>query len=60
MPVWPFDYIVKAGNRPTRRSFQEKGEVMPQYLIAIHHLDNHDPSTEGEAIQLRSQSEFTG
>jgi hypothetical protein len=33
---------------------------MPQYLVAIHHPDNYDPSTEGEAIQLRSQSEFTG
>jgi hypothetical protein len=22
---------------------------MPQYLVAIHHLDNYDPSTEGEA-----------
>jgi hypothetical protein len=27
---------------------------MPQYLVAIHHRDNYDPSTEGEAIQLRS------
>jgi hypothetical protein len=33
---------------------------MPQYLVAIHHPDNYDPSTEGEAIQLRSQSESTG
>jgi hypothetical protein len=33
---------------------------MPQYLVAIHHPDNYDPSTEGEAIQLRSHSEFTG
>jgi hypothetical protein len=33
---------------------------MPQYLVAIHHPDNYDPSTEGGAIQLRSQSEFTG
>jgi hypothetical protein len=32
---------------------------MPQYLVAIHHPDKYDPSTEGEAIQLRSQSEFT-
>jgi len=23
---------------------------MPQYLIAIHHPDNYDPSTEGEAM----------
>jgi hypothetical protein len=33
---------------------------MTQYLVAIPHPDNYDPSTEGEAIQLRSQSEFTG
>lgn len=33
---------------------------MPQYLVAIHHPDNYAPPTEGEAIQLRFQSEFTG
>jgi hypothetical protein len=33
---------------------------MPLYLVAIHHPDNYDPSPEGEAIQLRFQSEFTG
>jgi hypothetical protein len=33
---------------------------MLQYLVAIHHADNYDPSTEGEAIQLRTQSTFTG
>jgi hypothetical protein len=33
---------------------------MPQYLVAIHHPVNYAPSTEREAIQLRSQSEFTG
>jgi hypothetical protein len=32
---------------------------MTKYLVAMHHADNYDPSTEGEAIQLRSQSEFT-
>jgi hypothetical protein len=32
---------------------------MPQYLVAIHHSDHYNPPTEGEAIQLRSQSEFT-
>jgi hypothetical protein len=32
---------------------------MPQYLISIQHPGNYDPSTD-EAIQLRSQSEFTG
>jgi hypothetical protein len=25
-------------------------KVMPQYLVAIHHPDNYDPSTEGEAM----------
>ena len=24
---------------------------MPQYLVAIHHPDNYDPSTEGEAME---------
>jgi hypothetical protein len=24
---------------------------MPQYLVAIHHPDNYDPSVEGEAMQ---------
>ncbi|NYF50989.1 hypothetical protein HDF12_001354 [Edaphobacter lichenicola] len=33
---------------------------MTQYLVATHHPDNFDSSTEGEAIQLRFQSEFTG
>jgi hypothetical protein len=33
---------------------------MPQDLVAIHHPDNYDPSTAGEAIQLRPQSEATG
>ena len=33
---------------------------MPQYLVAVYHPGNYDPSIEGEAIQLRSQSEFTG
>jgi hypothetical protein len=37
-------------NRPARRAFQEKGEDMPQYLVAIHHPDNYDPSLEDEAM----------
>ncbi|MGA8149341.1 MAG: YciI family protein [Terriglobales bacterium] len=28
-----------------------KGKIMPQYLVAIHHPNNHDPSVEGEAMQ---------
>ena len=43
-----------------RRRWLRAGEVGPLHLVAIHHPDNYDPSTEGEAIQLRSQSEFTG
>ena len=26
------------------------GEIMPQYLVAIHHPDNYDPSREDEAM----------
>jgi hypothetical protein len=26
-------------------------EAMPQYLVAIHHPDNYDPSLEGEAMR---------
>jgi len=26
------------------------GDDMPQYLVAIHHPDNYDPSTEDEAM----------
>jgi hypothetical protein len=48
MPVRPFDYIVKAGKRPTRRPLQET--VMPQYLVAIYHPDDYDPSVETEAM----------
>ena len=34
-----------------RRLLQENGEIMPQYLVAIHHPDDYDPSVEGEAMQ---------
>jgi hypothetical protein len=34
-----------------RRPLQDKGEIMPQYLVAIHHPDNYDPSREGEAMR---------
>jgi Uncharacterized protein conserved in bacteria len=27
------------------------GEVMTQYLVAIHHPDDYDPSREGEAME---------
>ena len=29
---------------------------MSQYLVAIHHPDNYDPSTDGEATQCESPS----
>jgi hypothetical protein len=32
------------------KSVTGKGEVMTQYLVAIHHPDDYDPSTEGEAM----------
>jgi hypothetical protein len=61
IPVLPFANKVKAGQTgPARRPLHDRGEIMPQYLVAIHRPNNDDPSTEGEAIQLRSQSEFTG
>ena len=28
----------------------ENGELMPQYLVAIYHPDDHDPSVETEAM----------
>src|SRR5271166_4755516 len=43
IPVRPFDYIVKAGNRPAGRPLQDKGETMAQYLVAIHHPDDYAP-----------------
>jgi len=56
IPVRPFDYIVKAGQparpRPLqeKRPLQENGEIMTQYLVAIHLPDDYDPSAEGEAM----------
>ena len=57
--VRPFDYIVKAGQtaRPKTKeegrhkikSVKENGEIMAQYLVAIHHRDDFDPSVETEA-----------
>jgi two-component system, LytTR family, response regulator len=35
------------GQQTTRRRLQET--VMAQYLVALYHPDNYDPSTEGEA-----------
>src|SRR5258708_13904136 len=33
-----------------RRPLQDKGEIMPQYLVAIHHPDNYDGSLEPESM----------
>jgi hypothetical protein len=49
IPVWPFVYVVKAGQR-TGPEGLFTGEDMPQYLVAIHHPDNYDPSLEGEEM----------
>jgi hypothetical protein len=38
------------GNRPARRPLEDKGEIMTQYLVAIHHPDDYDPSAEDEAM----------
>jgi hypothetical protein len=50
IPVWPFDYIVKAGQsaRPKTATGEEK--VMPQYLVANYLPDDFDPSTVTEAM----------
>jgi hypothetical protein len=41
---------VKAGQPPRPKTLQEKGEIMTQYLVAIHHPDDYDPSVETEAM----------
>ena len=48
IPVWPFVVVVKAGL--TTPAGNNIGEEMPQYLVAIQHPDNYDPSAEGEAM----------
>jgi hypothetical protein len=50
IPIRPFDYIVRQGNRPARRPLHDKGEIMTQYLVAIHHPDDYEPSSEDEAM----------
>jgi hypothetical protein len=39
---------VKAGQLPAK-TVTGKGEIMTQYLVAIHHPDDFDPSSEDEA-----------
>jgi hypothetical protein len=48
--IRPFDYIVKAGQPAHPKTVTDKVEIMTQYLVAIHHPDNYDPSVEGEAM----------
>jgi hypothetical protein len=31
-------------------SHRKQGEVMPQYLVAVYHPDDYDPSVETEAM----------
>src|ERR1700744_3883849 len=38
------------GQPGARRPFQENGEIMTQYLVAIHHFDDYGPSVETEAM----------
>jgi hypothetical protein len=38
----------RESTRPEER--KGKGEIMPQYLVAIHHPDGYDGSLEGEAM----------
>jgi hypothetical protein len=49
IPVRPFVYVVKAGQPAGPKTVT--GEVMTQYLVAIHHPDDYDPSVaEDEAM----------
>jgi hypothetical protein len=49
MPVRPFVYAVETGQSARPKSVP--GEVMTQYLVAIHHPDDYDPSVaEDEAM----------
>jgi hypothetical protein len=49
--VRPFDYMVKAGQPARQKRLRDKGEIMAQYLVAIHHPDGYDGSLEDEAMQ---------
>jgi hypothetical protein len=42
---------VKAGQPPGPKTLSGKGEIMPQYLVAIHHPDGYDGSLESEAME---------
>ena len=57
IPVWPFDVLVKAGQRTAPEGLFT-GEDMPQYLVAIHHPDNYDcaRSTKKSPANLNGNS----
>jgi hypothetical protein len=47
--------LYREGRQPAqdvtgRSPLQENAEIMSQYLVAIHHPDDYDPSTEDEAM----------
>jgi hypothetical protein len=48
----PSSSIIISIGTPKRcaRKLRHDGEFMTQYLVAIHHPDNFDPSTESEAM----------
>ena len=49
IPVRPFDY--REGRATVGpKTVTGKGEIMPQYLVAIHHPDDWDASIESEAM----------
>jgi hypothetical protein len=37
-------------NRCRKKTITEEGEIVAQYLFAIHHPDDYDPSVEDEAM----------
>ena len=41
--------MVKAGQPARPKTVTGEGEIMPQYLVAIYHPDDYDPSVETEA-----------
>jgi hypothetical protein len=48
-------YVEGRANGPPQRRYRKKtvteeGEVMPQYLVAVYHPDDYDPSVETEAM----------
>jgi len=42
---------VKPRQPPGPKTVAGKGEIMPQYLVAVHHPDGYDGSKEGEAME---------